>query len=517
IAAQDQAAAAAQAAIDRAATQSASIQGRIDQLLGNTAAIRATELNALEPSARALQQRVYLLEDEATATAAANALANQAYGLDTQILQLRGDTATLQERELAALDPSLRARQQLIFALQAEAASAAAAATAQQTLANAQARFTATAQAAQQAIFDSLNQTLATARGNTDAAYAAEERLTNAKKAAITITRDLASQQISTLKGIFDNLKGNVKDLYNQVDSTRLQSAQQGNAFITQALATAKATGYLPDATALSDAITAARTDQVYATQNDADFARLVLAGKLDELKGLTGDQLTDAQRMLQAADDQLKALDQSLEAARAQIDELRGINTGVQSLASALLAEKAAANAVNYATVSDSIPRNADGVPDLAAVLEPAYKFNAEGIATGRQYLDLLAESARITGFSDVQAYDRLVNKDTAYARVDLLEQLRQQGVPGYAQGTNYVPNDGLVYLHKGEAVIPAAQNTASSGPSGADMQAALDKMNALMARIATAAETSASKNTIVGNAFEGKQVVPILTQAVT
>ncbi|MCM2309216.1 MAG: hypothetical protein NDI91_17305 [Sulfuritalea sp.] len=32
--------------------------------------------------------------------------------------------------------------------------------------------------------------------------------------------------------------------------------------------------------------------------------------------------------------------------------------------------------------------------------------------------------------------------------------------GVPQYAQGTPYVPNDGLAFLHRGEAVIPADQN---------------------------------------------------------
>lgn len=35
-----------------------------------------------------------------------------------------------------------------------------------------------------------------------------------------------------------------------------------------------------------------------------------------------------------------------------------------------------------------------------------------------------------------------------------------------GYAQGTNYVPEDQLAFLHKGEAVIPAEYNTGARGP---------------------------------------------------
>lgn len=40
-----------------------------------------------------------------------------------------------------------------------------------------------------------------------------------------------------------------------------------------------------------------------------------------------------------------------------------------------------------------------------------------------------------------------------------------RARKLPEYAQGTPYVPEDGLAYLHKGEAVIPAGQN--SNGPA--------------------------------------------------
>ena len=35
------------------------------------------------------------------------------------------------------------------------------------------------------------------------------------------------------------------------------------------------------------------------------------------------------------------------------------------------------------------------------------------------------------------------------------------QRFFPQYEQGTNYVPNDGLAYLHQGDAVIPKKYNT--------------------------------------------------------
>ena len=102
---------------------------------GDTAAIRARDLAALDESNRALQTQVWSLQDaKAAAEAAAQAeaaLASARSNLEGQILQLTGDTAALRARELTALDASLRPLQERIYALQDEAATAQAAAQAE--------------------------------------------------------------------------------------------------------------------------------------------------------------------------------------------------------------------------------------------------------------------------------------------------------------------------------------------------------------------------------------------------
>ena len=56
---------------------------------------------------------------------------------------------------------------------------------------------------------------------------------------------------------------------------------------------------------------------------------------------------------------------------------------------------------------------------------------------------------------------------------------------VPKYEQGTNYVPNDGLAYLHQGEAVIPKKYNTPYQQGLSAEERAYMDKMIATMNRL--------------------------------
>lgn len=110
------------------------LQDQLDQLEGNTTALRQRELAALDPSNRALQERIYALQDSKAAEQAAAQLTSQRTSLERQILQLTGDTAEIRKRELDALDPSLRALQERIYALQDEQAATAAAATAAKDL-----------------------------------------------------------------------------------------------------------------------------------------------------------------------------------------------------------------------------------------------------------------------------------------------------------------------------------------------------------------------------------------------
>ena len=55
---------------------------------------------------------------------------------------------------------------------------------------------------------------------------------------------------------------------------------------------------------------------------------------------------------------------------------------------------------------------------------------------------------------------------------------------IPQYETGTNYVPNDGLAYLHQGEAVIPKKYNTPYQ-PDDSRTEDAIDRLAQVVAQI--------------------------------
>nr|WP_315237722.1 tape measure protein [uncultured Albidiferax sp.] len=216
---------------------------------------------------------------------------------------------------------------------------------------------------------------LNTVTSNASAAYSALERAVAAQRTSAELARDVASEQVNSIKGVFDTLKSNVDALYGSVTSASAIQATQGQAFIAQALATAKSTGYLPDNTALSEAITAARggvDSGAYSSQFEADYARLSLAGTLSQLQELSGTQLSNAELSLKAATAQVDGLTHLLENAKLQLDAATGIDNSVKSVAAAvgdlnttiraLYAERAGQGLATSAGTNLSIPAFASG-----------------------------------------------------------------------------------------------------------------------------------------------------------
>ena len=69
-----------------------------------------------------------------------------------------------------------------------------------------------------------------------------------------------------------------------------------------------------------------------------------------------------------------------------------------------------------------------------------------------------------------------------------DIIEELKRRNlIPRLAVGTNYVPNDGLAYLHQGEAVIPKKYNRPYQPQDTSAMSSAIDRLVQQVANISS------------------------------
>ena len=137
------------------------------------------------------------------------------------------------------------------------------------------------------------------------------------------------------------------------------------------------------------------------------------------------------------------------------------------------------------YAGATDAIKKYSESVSNVAAFTESAFTRAFQGmedslvtfVKTGKLDFKSLADSI-ISDMIRMQVQQNIM-KPLAAMGNDFLSSIfkggvgdvvgQSLGVPRYAQGTPWVPNDGLAYLHKGEAVVPAAVNNAAMGGSSA------------------------------------------------
>ncbi len=170
--------------------------------------------------------------------------------------------------------------------------------------------------------------------------YGALQDAVSARNKSLQSQLSAAQEVEGTLENLFGILRSNVRELYGEVDGTRGMLASQGSAFIDQALAAAKKSGYLPDADKLAEAISAVRggiDGGAYTTQFASDRDRLVLAGKLSGLEGIAEKQLTDAQKTVRALETQIEQNEQTLDYWKQQIEIASGTYDGILSVEAAV------------------------------------------------------------------------------------------------------------------------------------------------------------------------------------
>ena len=143
-----------------------------------------------------------------------------------------------------------------------------------------------------------------------------------------------ASRSVSDLAGNWKTLLGEVKSVFDVVhqavielrggvDANVMMRAEQGRAFIGDALAAMRATGALPEADKLREAIEAAKGGiraQDFASTRDYELQRLLLAGQLGEMEGVAGKQMSFAEQQVKLLEEQNATADAQLEVLRAQL-----------------------------------------------------------------------------------------------------------------------------------------------------------------------------------------------------
>lgn len=471
---------------------------------------------------------------EDAAQAAADAIAGEKLQLEQQLLQAQGDAAELRARELAQLDPSNRAIQERVWALEDEASAASTAADASRAMSD-----------AARAMSDMWSGIYSDAADgiaeSASAMLATLDKAAQRERTRLTAARDVASEAVTSVRSVLDLLSGSMASLYGSVDATAVMQSADAMSLISGAAAG----GYMPSKDELSAAISAAQagmSGKVYASQVDADRDRLVLAGQLSKIQAAGAAQLPVAERALRAATDQLSALDKSVELYRDQLNELRGIRDvsvdigGTIEEVGARLVEELRAQTASFAqSVIGAVQAGRLGTGVAATQLAKSGVETDQFSQVGGQSVYLSSRGALYTSSdntirtnngwagsvedartivaqtfattSPADFYAAAVKVGLSGAMIEEMYQMpkgtaaewaKANNLPAFAVGTDYVPNDMLALVHQGERITPAPY----SGQQERLLEALVAEVKSLRATLAAvAAETRRTANAVNGN----------------
>ncbi|MBU0749154.1 MAG: phage tail length tape measure family protein [Gammaproteobacteria bacterium] len=374
-----------------------------------------------------------------------------------------------------------------------------------------------------------------------DAAYSALERAVAARRKAIGQERQFWQETADSLDGLVTMLRDHVRSLRGEVAATAAMQAQQGNAFINQALAAARSGGVLPDQNALDEAVVAARAgldERNYATVEEWERDRLVLANKLEDLEGMGAEQLTTAERMLKAFDRELEILDEQLDTYKQLVDAAKGNVEATLTVAEAVRAIDAklfpdtaeSGGSGSGAPSGGGAVFGPGGSPTGGSPQQQKYKTPKATLSGGLVIYDYETDASRIAhldklsptfhkydGTGDLVglAADIKANggtaKDLAYlygfSEKDVNKALDDHGIAHFDVGINRVPKDMDARIHKDELIVPADLNpfnpSASTPWGGASNSSRLESIMggvlSAMNRCVAAATNSALSATAI------------------
>jgi hypothetical protein len=414
------------------------IMGLQGDKLGELAANRALELAGMDESLRPLQQRIYALQDEASALQTSNSL----LAIQAQIYELTGDkagaAAVLQQQHaaaLAAMDPALRESTQNLWDLQASAKAT-----------------------------EDVKAAAATLLSGVDGAFTVLQRVTKT-------TTDALTARITAEKALSDAVKSTLSSMKAQ--GTEMSDRAAAQAQVKAALAIAKAGGPLPDASSMQKSLGILSQDaaSMFATQQDYLKDFYSTQNDIAALGDLADSSLSVDQR-------QLDSLNSMLAAQQQQIDILKGIDTTGLTIAQALASFKGSVS-------------NAQANP---------YAGSAAGINSA--YQSLLGRAPDSGGLAFFQqAAAKGASLDEIRAAIMRSDEYKSHqkllGIPGFAGGGDFgggwriVGENGPELESTGPARIFNASQTSSllsrlSTPSGNSeaLAAAVNRLNATAER---------------------------------
>lgn len=364
--------------------------------------------------------------------------------LERQLLELSGDTAELRRRELAAMDPSNRALQQRIWAIEEE-------------------------------------------RAAVESAYELFRRAYQRDRDGLQAQASTLQTSMGEIRSAMDMLGSAAEDLWGSLDSTRQMSAVRGMLYVEQALAGMRSGASVRDYADLQSAISAARSginSGTYATDFERRRDALVLAGQLADMEELAEVELSFEERQLKALQTQIDALDKLASTADELLKGTESLNSSVQTYFERLLEQIAKRDEVE-AGANPGTGGGSNGRPGWGqgGASGADSKYSSVKNVGGITWRESITDPDRVSHLDDINAikqrYDGTGDvaglwaeasaagataKDLAdiygfYER-DVIAALQNAGVPGFDKGTNFIPFDMPAIVHQGERIVPAADN---------------------------------------------------------